>query len=317
MNRGNQVLIAVLVLQIVLAAAFLWPRQPGTVEGQPLFAGLETDQVDQVIITDGSGERVELSRSGEAWVLADAGDYPVRDGVVEELLGKIAALKTGRPVAQTRDSHARLKVSEDEYAFQVVMRLQDRSLLTLYVGSSPSYGTTHVRLANQDEVYLASDLSSADVSTQLSTWIDTTYFTLQDQEVVAVTLTNQNGTFEFNKQGAAWTMDDLGEGETASDSVIAALISRATSIRMARPLGTEEKISYGMDAPEAVLVIRAQSAEGTQSTYTLKVGAKNAQDGSYVLKASESPYYVQVAEYTVTDWLDKTRDDFLEQPEAE
>jgi hypothetical protein len=187
MNRGNQILIVVLVLQIVLAAVFFWPRQPATMAGQPMFAGLETSQVEQVTITDGAGEYVELSRSGASWVLAGAGNYPVRDGVVDELLLKIAALKTGRPVAQTRDSHARLKVSEDEYAFQVVLRLQDRSLRTLYVGSSPSYGTTHVRVANQDEVYLASDLSSADVSTQLTGWVDTTYFVLQEQEIVGFT----------------------------------------------------------------------------------------------------------------------------------
>jgi hypothetical protein len=112
-------------------------------------------------------------------------------------------------------------------------------------------------------------------------------------------------------------MDGLGEGEAASDAAIAALVSSATSIRMVRPLGTEERASYGMHAPKAVLTLRALSSEGTQSTYTLQVGAQNEQDGSYVLKASESPYYVQVAEYTVADWLDKTRDDFLEQPEAD
>ena len=317
MNRGNQILIGVLVLQIVLAVVLFWPQQSATVAGQPLFAELETDQVDQVTITDGVGEHVVLSRSGASWVLAEAGNYPVRDGVVDELLLKIAALKADRPVTQTRASLARLQVSEDEYAFQVVMRLQDRSLLTLYVGSSPSYGTTHVRVANQNQVYLASDLSSADVSTQLSGWIDTTYFSLQEQEIVAVTLANKNGTFEFVRQGTAWTMDGLGEGETVADAVVDTLVSRATLIRMVRPLGTEPMASYGMHAPNAVLVLRAQTPEGTQLTYTLQVGAQSGQDGSYVLKSSESPYYVHVAEYTVTDWVDKTRDDFLEQPETE
>jgi hypothetical protein len=112
-------------------------------------------------------------------------------------------------------------------------------------------------------------------------------------------------------------MEGLDEGETASDTAIAALISSATSIRMVRPLGTEAMASYGMQTPNAVLTVYAQSAEGTQLTYTLQVGAQNEQDSSYVLKASESPYYVHVAEYTVAEWLDKTRDDFLEQPETE
>jgi hypothetical protein len=72
-----------------------------------------------------------------------------------------------------------------------------------------------------------------------------------------------------------------------------------------------------MQDPNAVLVIRTQSAEGTESTFTLQVGAQSEQDSSYVLKSSESPYYVRVSEYTAQDWVEKTRDDFIEKPEGE
>jgi hypothetical protein len=197
------------------------------------------------------------------------------------------------------------------------MLFQDNSLRTLYVGTSPSYGATHVRVANQNEVYLASDLSSADVATRLTGWIDASYFSLQAQEIVAVTLENDNGTFEFTQEGDEWTMTGLGEGETASSNNISSLVTRATSVRMLRPLGTELKPSYGMHDPNAVLVVQTRAAEGTVSTYTLHVGAQSEQDGSYVLKSSESPYYVSVAEYTIADWVEKTREDLLEQHEAE
>jgi hypothetical protein len=237
--------------------------------------------------------------------------------VVAELLEKLVALKTGRLVAETEESHARLKVADDAYVSRVELLLDDNSLRTLYVGSSPSYGAGHVRVAEQDEVYLVTDLSSTDVSTQLSSWIDTSYLSLNAQEFVSAKLENQNGSFEFFKDGDEWTMDGLEEGETASSSNISSLVSRAASVRMVRPLGTESKPSYGLQAPNAVLVIRAQSAEGTESTYTVYVGAQRLEDGSYVLKASESPYYVRVAEYTAQDWVEKTREDFLEQADTE
>jgi hypothetical protein len=72
-----------------------------------------------------------------------------------------------------------------------------------------------------------------------------------------------------------------------------------------------------MQDPSAVLVIQTQSAEGTASTFTLQVGARSEQDGSYVVKSSESPYFVRVAEYTVQDWVEQTREGLLETPETE
>jgi hypothetical protein len=132
-------------------------------------------------------------------------------------------------------------------------------------------------------------------------------------EIVAFTLENQNGTFEFQKEGEEWTMAGLAEDETLNASSVTSLLSRATSLRMLRPLGTEPQPSYGMDAPGAVLVLHTRSPEGTETTYMLHVGGRG-QDNSYIVKSSDSPYYVLVAEYTAQDWVEKDREGFLELP---
>ena len=94
---------------------------------------------------------------------------------------------------------------------------------------------------------------------------------------------------------------------------VTTLVSRAASLRMLRPLGTEPQPSYGMESPGAVLVLQARSPEGTATTYMLHVGGRG-KDGSYVVKSSDSPYYVLVAEYTAKDWVEKDREGFLELP---
>jgi hypothetical protein len=283
--------------------------------GEPLLAGLEPDQVNRITVRDGEGEQVVLAKGADGWVLADAGDYPCQENVVPDLLEKLTALRTDRLVAQTRASHERLQVSEDAFVSQVELDLADGNHYALYLGSSPSYSAIHVRVAGQDQVYLASGISSADVSARPSTWIDTLYFSVQQDQLVAATLQNPNGLFEFSKdEGGTWTMAGLTAGETASSNNITSLINRAASVRMLRPLGTEAKAEYGMDDPYAVLVLHVQEPEGTRKTYTLYVGAKSEEDGSYVLKSSESPYYVWVAEYVAQDWVGKARDELLEQP---
>jgi hypothetical protein len=85
---------------------------------------------------------------------------------------------------------------------------------------------------------------------------------------------------------------------------------------MLRPLGKEAQADYGMDAPQAVITLQTVGAEGTTRTYELSVGASRQEGGSagYVFKSTESPYYVHVAEYTVQDWVEKTRDGFMVVP---
>jgi len=314
MNRGNQILVGILVVQIALAAIVFWPRQASGAAGEPLFAGLEVDQIARVTLHEAAGEQVQLTKKDGAWVLADAGDYPVNGEDVSALLDKLVGLTSGRLVAETADSHQRLQVADENYAYEVVLKLEDGSLRRLYLGTSPSFGAIHVRVAGQDPVYLASDLSSTDVGARVSDWIDASYFSVPQDEIVGLTLENQNGTFEFQKAGEEWTMAGLAEDETLDTASVTSLVSRAASVRMLRPLGTEPMLSYGMDAPSAVLVLQARSPEGTATTYMLHVGAKDGSDNSYVLKSSDSPYYVRVAEFTAQDWVEKDREGFLELP---
>jgi len=138
-----------------------------------------------------------------------------------------------------------------------------------------------------------------------------------------LSLENQNGEFTFIRLVSGgelaptqevWSMADLAQDETLNTSAVQALFSRATSVAMQRPLGTEEKPEYGMESPSAVVTLRTQSEEDGTKNYTLRVGAKNPEDGSYVVISSESPYYVQVSELAVQSFVENARPDFLELP---
>ena len=214
MSRGNRILAAVLAVQLVLVVAVFWPRSPTAAGGELLFAGLEADQIVRVRIEDENGEAIELAKNGAEWVLPQMGDYPCLPGAVPDLLDKLVALKGGQQVTETPDSHKPLKVAEDEFAQRVEFVLQDNHLYTLYLGTSPSYNAVHVRVGGQDEVYLASGLSAADVSARPGTWIDTLYFSVPQDEIVSLLLENANGRFEFAKNDdGGWVMPDLLAGE--------------------------------------------------------------------------------------------------------
>jgi hypothetical protein len=315
MNRRNLILAGILMLQIAVVAVVFWPRS--TVSGaksESLFPDVEAARIVRLTITGADGEAIQLTKGPRGWVLADADNYPCQEDKVTPLLAKIAELETDTLVTQTSSSHKRLMVAADEFERQIEFELDDGNQYRLYLGTSPSFGATHVRASNQDEVYLTSDLSTQDARTQATAWVDGVYFSVPQEEVVAFTLENGNGRFEFVKDGDTWTLTDLAASETLNTNTVESLINRTTSVSLLHPLGREEKGIYGLQEPKAVVTILTHSDEAGDRTHILRVGARYAEDKSYVVASSESAYYVRVSEFAVKDWVEKARNDFLELP---
>ena len=320
MSRTNRILAAVLAVQIVLVAVAFWPKPASVAGGDSLLAGLEAEQITRLTISDATGRGgvtppvLKLAKEMGSWVLPEADDYPCLESKAPEFLEKIVALKTNRLVTQTPASHKRLKVATDAFERRVELELADGTTHRLYLGTSPSYGAIHVRADGQDEVYLAS-LSASEAGVNASNWVDTLYFSLTQDQIVALTLENANGRFEFEKDDAGtWMMKDLAADETLNENNVTGLASRVSSLRMLRPLGKTEQSEYGLQEPLAVVTAQTRDEAGNTKTYTVRVGAKSGEDNSYVVLASESPYYVRVSEYTMEDFVEKVRDDFLELP---
>jgi hypothetical protein len=181
---------------------------------------------------------------------------------------------------------------------------------TLYLGSSPQFGAMHFRLEGQSETYMTSELTQFDASANASTWIDTSYQSVTQEDVGRMTLENNNGTFVLEKNDEGnWILADLGEDETLDETQVTSLLRRAAAVTMKAPLGREERPSYGMDNPNATVTL-----ETDEKTVTLRVGAQDADTANYVVKSSESPYYVHVAEFGVSALVENGRDAFLQEP---
>lgn len=309
MSRFNQILAVILVAQIALAAFVLWPRAATSSGGGPLLPDYKAADVTGLTLSDSEGNKLALAKSGDNWVLPEADDYPVDSAKVTPLLDKIEKIRTNRLVTQTEGSHSRLKVAANDFNSLVEIQLKDGASHKLYIGSSAGAAATHVRADDNPEVYLAGDINSFEASPQAGSWVDTLYFTVPQTATTSLTLENANGTFEFTKDGEQWTMSGLAGDETFNENNFTSLFSQASGIRMTRPLGKTEDPAYGLDKPQAVITLKT-----ADKTYTLSIGAKDDTDNTYVVKSSESPYYVRVSEGLVNTFLEKKRADFLQAP---
>jgi hypothetical protein len=309
-KRHHLILAGVLAAQIALSVVVFWPRASTAGQREPLFPDLETGDITALTIEDDANNVIELAKVTGEWVLPEADDYPAKGDTVSSFLDKLLAISTGRLVTQSDTSHKRLQVAPDEFVRRITFETGDGTQETLYLGSSPQFGAMHFRLEGQSETYLTGELTQFDADATASTWIDTSYQSVTQEDVTRMTLENSNGTFVFEKdEEGNWTLVDLGDDETLDETQVTSLLRRAAAVTMKAPLGREEEPSYGMDAPNALV-----SLETNERTVTLRVGAKDADAASYVVKSSESPYYVHVAEPSVRALVENGRDAFLEEP---
>ncbi len=313
MSKLNQILIALLVIQIGLGVFTLWPQTTTAEAGEPLLSDLTAADISELVISDGNDNRIALSKQGDTWVLPEAGDFPADGEKINPLLEQLTEDESGRLVTQTDGSHARLQVAVENFDRRVEITRQDGRSDTLYLGSAAGAGATHVRVNDQAEVYLTGAVTSFAANAQASGWIDTEYFTIPQSTTTTITLENENGTFTFVRAGEGWSYQDLGEGETLNQTSVTGLLNQTHSIRMTAPVGLVSEAGSLFDDPTATITI-----EATDQTYRLQLGALNNGTNNYLLMASTSPHYVQIDKFTGDNFTTKTHDDFLEvQPEED
>ncbi|MEJ5197650.1 MAG: DUF4340 domain-containing protein [Anaerolineae bacterium] len=314
MTRTQQILSGLLVAQLVLVGLVFFLPTSGQAAAAPLLGGLKAEDITSLTIRDERGTTIRLAKAASGWVVADADDFPADATKITPITAKLAGLKAGRSVAQSEASYKRLQVADDAFQRKVEIGTAGGTGYTLYFGTSAGGRAMHVRVAGQKDVYIAPDLASFDLNADAPSWINATYLEISSSDVVSLTLKNANGEFFFEKDAQGqWTMRGVQPGEVFSANNFSTVLTYATSIRMKQPLGKSEQPSYGMAQPGAVVTMKTKK-DNQEKIYTLTIGARDASDSTYIVKSSESPYYVKVNDYSVSELVTRGRANFILQP---
>ncbi len=336
LNRTNLFLAALLALQVVLlAVAVLSTTGTESRTIEPILADIATVEVDRLTIADNLEHQMTFARGDDGWVLPDADDFPLDSAKIDETLAKLAGMDTRRLVASNPANFARLEVKEDDFRRKITLRVGESSAV-LYLGGSGGANTVYIRRAEDNEVYLGSGLSSWELSTQVSTWLDASYVNVPIDDVLELSVRREDGQFTFLRDGEDWTYAGLSEGQVFEDTRMPLILRNAASIRMQAPLGLEALDEYGLDVAPVVVDVRyrqlddtpvedaedeaapddASSAlpEYTEATYTLTFGAA-MDDGDIVLKSSDAEYYVLVGDTVLNAFTNIVHDELVKTPE--
>lgn len=314
MNRRNRILAVLLAVQIVVAAIVLvLPAQASNRTLKPLMTQVTAADVTALTIQEKPNRRVHIAKKDGQWVLPEIEDFPVNATKVTELLDKLTAIQVGQPVVTTAAGHARLQVSDDAFVRRVDLAT-GKGDQTLFFGSARG-GSSHVRLGGADEVFLTTKLATFDIPADLSSWINTIYFTATEAAVGQVAITNITGTLRFSRNVSdVWEFQGLAAGETFNPSRLETILSRVSSLYMVRPLGKTAKPEYGMDRPTAVLTLTLKSDLSSLAPLVLTIGAKQDAENAYVVKSRSSPWYVLVNSFILDEIVNARREDFIQPP---
>lgn len=338
-NRSNLFLAALLAVQIVFLAISAL-TSTGTVARaiEPILAELPVADVERLRIADNLENEMTFARADTGWVLPDADDFPLDSAKIDDALAKLAAMDTRRLVASNPANFARLEVKDDDFRRRITLQVGESSTV-LYLGGSGGADTVYVRHADDNEVYLGSGLSSWELSTQVSTWLDADYVNVPIDDVLEISVQREDGLFNFLRAGENWTYAGLSEGEIFEDTRMPLILRNAATIRLQAPLGLEALAEYGLDEPPVVVDVRyrqldvvpaeaaEESAEGEadelaaqpkyiEATYTLAFGAAMA-DGDIALKSSDAEYYVLVRDTVLNAFTNIVHDELIKLPEPE
>jgi hypothetical protein len=302
-------LVGALALQVILAVVLNLPQRTQPSSG-PLLEGYDPAKIIEILIENESGDQLHLQKAEGQWAIPEKGNFPVKFETVTDMLDGVKSIQTNRMVTKTAASHSQLKVADDEFVSKIILKEGGGKTYRLFLGSSGGAGATHVRLSGQNQVYLTADLSSWEVSPALSSWIETNYVTLVQDQIHSITVQNSFGIFIFTKgEDGEWIYENLVEGEEFDIESFKTTVNRLISLRMVEPLGTVANPVWGLDEPGAVAIFELQDDTGSSSQFTLSIGA--ILGGNFAAKASSSPYYVKIAPVYANSLLDMEHESLL------
>ncbi len=309
------VLLAVQILMAVgLNLSTLWPvTQPGAA---PLLA-VSQNQINRIVLEGPEHTKVVLVKEGETWTLPELEKFPADSNRVNVMLERVITSKTGAPIATTAGAKTRFKVSDEVFERRMTLAQHDKTLGTLYLGSSPGLRRSYVRAGGEDAIF-SLELAAYEVPVQLADWEDKTILRLPKNDITALEVAGlrleQSAQPASSPQGKqtddqphpavsplAWEAKGLEAGrhlELKSDAVdkLARLLADLTFDKV---LGREVNREYGLEKPSLTITLTRKT--GDAMTYLL---GKNPKKEEYTLKLSNRPEYFRLSSYQATALLE-------------
>jgi hypothetical protein len=318
-TADNKLYVAIGILAVLGGALFFATKKEKeeaatyTLSGQaaqlPKITVTEEDvkAIDKIVLTKagedgGAGTDVELVKKGEEWRVARPADALANQANVKSLLDNIKSLKVSELIDSGKSSYEKFKVG-DTQGLHAVFSKGGSTVLDVRFGENGGRGQM-TRIAGKDGVYAIKGYSSYLYDRELKGWRDTTLFKFEDTAVTSAVITNEHGTFNFDKLGTNFSgkfKPAKGGGSKDIEKFDTNKVSdflRAYKSLNADGFADKDKTpkDLGLEPPAATVLITLNDGAKRE----LKLGSK-AEGSSRWVQASGVPELVSISSWAA-EW---------------
>jgi len=296
--RTSPIILSVLLAgQVALSVGIAVHHTSAESRSPAKLLAFDPVTVDGLAIQEADQPPLALEKHDGTWVLPGVDDAPANNPQVVSLILTLNKLVGGWPVATTEDAAKRFKVADDDFTRRIAIKSGGRTLTTLLLGTSPTYGQTNVRVKTSDSIFTV-PFGASDASGKPEDWEDKSLLTLSPADISKIELPGI--TLQRGKDG--FQAVDLAAGEEMAADKTDTVERDLTMPLYDSILGTTAKPDYGLDKP--VLSIGITLKDGRQLHYDV---GKQAQGNDYVLRSSAQAFLFRLPKYAVTDLLNANR----------
>lgn len=265
---------ALLILGGIYAASERMAEKKARRPQVNLAAGFDAKKAAAVTIRRPEKDTLTFTKTDGAWAVA-AGDasYAADGAAVEELLEKIAGMKSATVVSKNPKNFDAFEVSDDKAVDAAVTDAGGAGMARLLFGKNgPDIFSTYVRPHGDDTVYLVPGIMKNTVDRELNDWRDKKLFALDPRTVKLYTVGGDRNV-QFRKTNMkTWQAVCNGRVTDHADAAAKSAISDFASLAAA-DFSTDGPDTTGLDKP--VRTITALLENGSKRSLFLG-GDKNA-----------------------------------------
>lgn len=248
---------------------------------------------------------VVLEKKGDEWRVVKPIDALANQANVKSLLENLVKLRVRELISKSKSAYEEYDLTDDK-AVHITFNAGKDVVHDLFFGASGGRGQM-ARIGKHEGVYAVKGYSSYLYTRDLKGWRDLTIFKFDEKKVKSVSIQNENGKFEFTKDGSEWKSKHNGAAIPKFKSSKVDDMLRAYKSLNANAFGEDKQPGdIGLEPPTATVAISLEDG----GKRILKVGDK-AEGSSRWVQVPDNATIYSISSWAA-DWSTAEADKFQE-----
>jgi len=195
------ILLAVFLLLGVAVVLLSWLKDRTR---SNTFLGIDRiDNIVRVAIQEGD-KKITIEKEGQEWIITEPIRYRADREKVTSLMDKIGNLTLDGIISDKKEKHKNFDLGEGQGIEMKLEMKNGDSLSSIFGKMAADYSHIYLRLADSDEVYLATSIRKYDLKTEASQWEDRSILSFNKADLREVDLIGSDEVVNLVKEEDKW-----------------------------------------------------------------------------------------------------------------